>query len=151
MLHTDCIRSRKDTKVQCFVSLVCVLVGLMPGMAWSDGGAAKLSEGDGFVVFCSQWMMKLAERERANLAGLQFKAGPSGVVAEYVGYAKQPLSCKSRVERPGVRGVGVMIYHEIRYRREGSDRETAQASEPKVIERIEVTEVFRYDGTRWSY
>jgi len=128
-----------------------VVLIVAPLLASADGPPAKLDSGDGFGAFCGQWMQKLAERERANLAGARAVESGDRTVLEYVGYAREPLSCTSRVEQPGRPGVGVIVYHELRYRRSGEDTAAARVSTPEVLEKIEVTEVFRYDGSRWSY
>ncbi len=132
----------------------CVF-GLMmlcaPLAALGDAPPAKNDRGDGFPAFCGQWMRKLSERERANLANAKEARVSGRVVLEYTGYANEPLSCNSRVKQPGRPGVGVLVYHELHYRRSGATNAEARANDPEVVEKIEVTEVFRYDGSRWSY
>jgi len=118
---------------------------LAPAPASSDEGT------DGFDGFCREWMQKLEARERANLASAKFSVLGAEFVAEYTGYAKEWVRCESRVKKAGKPGVGVLVYYEIRYRRAGADPGTARAAEPSIVERLEVTEVFRYDGRRWAY
>jgi len=132
-----------------WIPVIGLTLTLGASVASADGGSSE-SRGDGFSTFCSQWMQKLADREQANLKD-SFKQRGAGVVAEYVGYARKPLRCESRVKQPGTPGVGVLVYHEFKYRRSGTDRASARASDPVVLERTEVTEVFRYDGRRWAY
>jgi hypothetical protein len=125
---------------------LCVFVLLIaPGSARSD------EPGDGFAAFCTKWMQKLAVREQANAKAAELRTLGGEVVVEYTGYAREPGRCESRVKRPGSPGVGVLVYHELRYRGSGADAKAARGAEPSVLERIEVTEVFRYDGRRWSY
>jgi hypothetical protein len=119
--------------------------------ALADGPARGPQGEDGFARFCEEWMEKLAARERDNLSKVQFRAGQAGVIAEYVGYGRAALKCDSRVKKPGIPGVGVLVYHELRYRKQGADAARARASEPEVVDRVEITEVFKYDGSRWAY
>lgn len=106
---------------------------------------------DEFTRFCSDWMGKLAQRERDNLKSAQAQAGSGGVVLEYTGYATQPVRCVARIPQAGKPGVGILVYMELRYRRSGSDAVKARASEPAVLSQVEVTELFRFDGKRWIY
>jgi hypothetical protein len=131
-----------------------VATGLMllaSPLALADGPARGARGQDGFGRFCSEWMEKLAARERENLRKVEFRPRAGGVVAEYVGYERSALKCDSRVKQPGTPGVGVLVYHELRYRKQGADAERARASEPEVVDRVEITEVFKYDGSRWAY
>ena len=106
---------------------------------------------DDFVRFCSEWMGKLAQRERDNLRSAAARAGSGGVVLEYTGYASQPKSCVARIPQAGKPGVGILVYLELRYRRSGSNVVQARSSEPAVLSQVEVTELFRFDGKRWLY
>lgn len=106
---------------------------------------------DGFARFCSEWMGKLAKRERDNLQTAQARPDVTGVVLEYVGYATEPLRCNARIPQPGKPGVGILVYLERRYRRAGADLAKARSSEPAVLSQVEVTELFRFDGKRWIY
>jgi len=105
----------------------------------------------GFDTFCSEWMGKLAERERSNQDQAPAKHDPDGVVVEYTGYVREPVSCTARLDAKGKPLVGILVYHEVRYRRSGADRAQARTNAPTEVERVEVTEVFRYDGARWAY
>ncbi len=106
---------------------------------------------DDFTRFCSEWMGKLAQRERDNLKSAEARAGSSGVILEYTGYATQPIRCVARIPQPGKPGVGILVYLELRYRRSGSDVVQARTSQPAVLSQVEVTELFRFDGRRWIY
>jgi hypothetical protein len=106
---------------------------------------------DGFARFCSDWMGKLAQRERDNLKAAEARAGSAGVVLEYTGYASEPLRCDARIPKPGKPGVGILVYMEKRYRRAGADVVKARSSDPAVVSQVEVTELFKFDGTRWIY
>ncbi len=107
--------------------------------------------GDDFARFCSEWMGKLAQRERDNLKSAEARSGSGGVVLEYTGYASQPIRCVARIPQPGKPGVGILVYMELRYRRSGTDAGQARSSEPAVLSQVEVTELFRFDGKRWLY
>jgi hypothetical protein len=106
---------------------------------------------DEFNRFCSEWMGKLAQRERDNLKSAQARPGSGGVVLEYTGYASQPIRCVARIPQQGKPGVGILVYLELRYRRAGSDVMQARSSEAAVLSQVEVTELFCFDGKRWIY
>ena len=154
MSHTVQLRSRWARCAQaCAAGFLCLGLVLvwMPCPLRAEGDLPAKARGDGFDAFCVQWMQKLAARERANLASAEFRKHGNGVVAEYTGYARQASSCESRVARPGAPGVGLLTYHEIRYRKRGADRDAARKNDPQVLERVEITEVFRYDGSAWAH
>jgi hypothetical protein len=96
-------------------------------------------------------MGKLAERERTNQDRAPARSGPAGVAIEYTGYTKVPLSCVARLDKKGSPSVGILVYHEVRYRKSGTSAELARTSAPTEVERVEVTEVFRYADGRWTY
>lgn len=113
--------------------------------------AASANSTGGFERFCDEWMGKLAARERDNQNHAKAQNAASGVVVEYTGYTKVPVSCTARTNAKGVPSVGILVYHELRYRKSGSSPEQARTSTPAEVERVEVTEVFRYDGSKWTY
>ena len=132
-------------------SLATVLAtGLVLALA-STAAPARAGDG-GFDRFCKKWMGKLEKREKDNLAKMKVRPAADGVIGEYTGYARQPVRCKptSKVV-PGKPAVGTLVYHEIRYAKRGSDRKAARAAKPRPVETVEVMEIFRYDGTRWTY
>ena len=133
--------SRRSTLLLLLLSLALVLVS----------GPRTARANDDFTRFCSEWMTKLAQRERDNLKSAEARQGSGGVVLEYVGYATQPIRCVARIPQPGKPGVGILVYMELRYRRSGSDAMQARSSQPAVLSQVEVTELFRFDGTRWLY
>lgn len=130
-------------------SILFVLL-LALGMVAAPGPRAAQANED-FTRFCSEWMGKLAQRERDNLKSAQARPGSGGIVLEYTGYAAQPIRCVARIPQPGKPGVGILVYMEMRYRRSGADVVHARSSEPAVLSQVEVTELFRFDGTRWLY
>jgi hypothetical protein len=135
---------------RCSTLLVLLLMVAMVGMVAAPGPRSARA-GDDFARFCSEWMGKLAQRERDNLQSAEARPASGGVVLEYTGYATRPVSCVARIPQQGKPGVGVLVYMELRYRRSGSDIVKARSSEPAVLSQVEVTELFRYDGTRWIY
>ncbi len=103
-----------------------------------------------FRVFCRSWMAKLRERERQNREHIRWRRTPVGVVGEYVGYDTESY----RILPPAdvdVTPVGRIVYMELRLRVEGGSEREALARKPQVIERTEVTELFRYDRGSWVY
>ena len=130
------------------VWLLAVAVAL--GMVAAPGPQTAHASDD-FARFCSEWMGKLAQRERDNLKSAQARPGSGGVVLEYTGYATQPVSCVARIPQAGKPGVGILVYLELRYRRAGQDVVKARSSEPAILSQVEVTELFRFDGKRWIY
>src|SRR5262245_34773772 len=61
--------------------VLCLVVASLPQAAHA---------GDDFASFCSEWMGKLAQRERDNLKSAQARQGAGGVVLEYTGYGSEP-------------------------------------------------------------
>ncbi|GIW40637.1 MAG: hypothetical protein KatS3mg076_1214 [Candidatus Binatia bacterium] len=113
-------------------------------------GATRAGEeiGENFRRFCESWMERLHEQEKANRRALEWRATPDGFEAEYVGYGPL-LRCEARGE--GSTAVGKLAYEEYRYRQKGPTREAAEAARPEIVDATEVTEVFRYDGSKWAY
>jgi hypothetical protein len=136
------IMSRCSTLLLGLVFLLGLVVASAPQIAHAS---------DDFGRFCTEWMGKLAQRERDNLKTAEARAGAGGVVVEYTGYASEPVSCVARIPQPGKPGVGILKYLERRLRRSGPDAARARSSEPAVLSQVEVTELFRFDGKRWIY
>ncbi|HTO06612.1 MAG TPA: hypothetical protein VMR86_06100 [Myxococcota bacterium] len=95
-------------------------------------------------------MGKLAAREQANAAKVQYTPQGGQVVGTYTGYEKTPLKCQSRA-KPGVRGVGTLVYNQLQLRKAGTSAEAAKKSSPEVVEKTEVMEIFSFDGSAWKY
>jgi len=105
-----------------------------------------------FDRFCRSWMGKLSVRHEHNAKKIAYRKNKGRVVGEYVGYSKTPARCS--VKKTGVPAnpfVGKLVYYEVRYRKAGKTREAARASRPRALERVEVLELFRFDGKRWVY
>lgn len=120
---------------------------LVVTLLWSTAPTARA---ESFDSFCAEWMNKLAQREQQNLAKVQYVPGGSGVEATYTGYEKVPVRCQTRA-KPGTPGVGTLVYHELHLKKSGSTVDKARSSEPQVVEKVEVMEIFRFDGQKWKY
>lgn len=95
-------------------------------------------------------MEKLRERERQNRARIQWRRTATGVVGEYVGYDTESYRMLPPTDVE-VTPVGRIVYMELRLRVEGGSEREALARKPQIIERTEVTELFRYDRGSWVY
>lgn len=104
-----------------------------------------------FESFCAQWMSKLDDRERHNLASAEINKDGNGFFVEYVGYAEKPVRCEASRVGSARTVVGKLVYHELRVRRTAPTRAAARRSAPRVLHEIEVLEIFRHDGSRWVY
>jgi hypothetical protein len=118
------------------------------GVIWLSAPTAQAAES--FDSFCAQWMDKLAVREQQNLQKMQYTPKAGRVVGSYTGYEKAPLRCQTRA-KPGSPGVGTLVYHEVHYQKAGPTVERAKSSPPEVVEKVEVMEIFRFDGEKWKY
>jgi hypothetical protein len=103
-----------------------------------------------FDSFCAEWMSKLAVREQQNAAKVHYSPQNGRVVGVYTGYEKTPLRCQSRA-KPGAPGVGTLVYNELHFRKAGDSVEGAKKSSPELVEKVEVMEIFRFDGSAWKY
>jgi len=128
-----------------FRGLAAVLVA---SLIWAAAPTARAAES--FDSFCAVWMDKLAAREQQNLKKMQFAPQGGGMVGAYTGYEKVPIRCQSRA-KPGAPGVGTLVYHEVHYQKAGSTLEGAKTSSPQIVEKVEVMEIFRFDGQKWKY
>jgi hypothetical protein len=103
-----------------------------------------------FKTFCDGWMIKLRERERNNIAHIEWKPGDRGVVGEYVGYDTENITIPD-ITNPDKQPIGRVVYMELKLRLSGTSDVDALAQKPEIIERTEVTELFRYDHGNWVY
>jgi len=103
-----------------------------------------------FDSFCAEWMNKLRVREHDNVSNVKYTQQGSRVVGTYTGYETVPLRCQSKA-KPGAPGVGTLVYNELHYRKSGDSVEAAKKSSPEVVEKVEVMEIFRFDGSAWKY
>jgi hypothetical protein len=116
-----------------------------PAAAASSADAAKK-----FETFCGSWLDKLRERERHNKTRITWEKQPSGVVGEYVGYDTETSRMVPPADVQQV-PVGRLVYMELRFRVAGESEAVALEQKPEIIERTEVTELFRYDRGTWVY
>ncbi len=112
--------------------------------------APAISTAESFDSFCAEWMSKLAAREQQNLQKIQYAASGGEMVGAYTGYEKVPIRCQTRA-KPGAPGVGTLVYNEVRYKKAGTTVEGAKTSSPQVVEKVEIMEIFRFDGAKWRY
>ena len=120
------------------------------GLGARDARAASTAAiNKSFRAFCSVWMGKLDARQRHNLKKAQPRRNGDGFFVEYVGYSPDLVRCETKAGRTS--SIGKLVYHELRIRRAGRTADVARKSKPRVLERIEVMEIFRYDGSRWLY
>ena len=117
----------------------------LSGMSPETATAAKR-----FHVFCGEWAEKLRARERHNRTKIDWRPGGQGVVGEYVGYETETYEVKPSRDVKAI-PIGKMVYLELRLRVTGGSESEALARKPEIIERTEVTELFRYDRGSWVY
>ncbi|HEY8517852.1 MAG TPA: hypothetical protein VIS07_20265 [Candidatus Binatia bacterium] len=103
-----------------------------------------------FKRFCDSWMEKLRERERHNIANIEWKPNGTGVVGEYIGYDTTNVQIPE-ITNADTTPIGRVIYHELKLRLSGASQVDALAQQPEIIERTEVTELFRYERGNWVY
>lgn len=100
-----------------------------------------------FDQFCQEWMQKLRERERYNLAHIEWTPTADGVVGKYVGYSEE-YTC---ILTDGKPPVGKMRYQQMVYEKKGGTAPTAEDSPPRAIEQIDTTEFFSQFKGKWYY
>jgi hypothetical protein len=125
-----------------------LVVLLAASLIW--GASASPVHAEDFDSFCAEWMGKLAVREQQNLQKMQYAPQGGRMVGSYKGYDKVPIRCQSRA-KVGSPGVGTLVYNEVHYQKVGPTVEGAKTSSPQVVEKVEVMEIFRYDGKKWKY
>ncbi len=127
---------------------------LLMGMGPVSGAAAAAGDPETirkrFETFASGWMEKLRERQRFNLSKAKWRPSGAGVEAVYIGYdtANFRILPLSNVE---TNPIGKLVYLELTMRLVGATEEAARALQPEIVDRVEVTELFRYDGEKWVY
>lgn len=104
-----------------------------------------------FNAFCQEWMGKLAARERDNKAQIKWQTSAGGTKGEYIGYsAEHTCQIKDQTEPSSV-PIGTITYRENRYQQSGASQLEAVQSEPRIIEIVEVIEIFRFTNGKWVY
>ena len=102
-------------------------------------------------VFCTKWMGFLEERERDNKEKIAWRQITEGVEGDIIAYDKK-YTCLLSEARPDSKvPVGTIKYLEFKYRYKGASSGEALSSKPKILEVIEVTEIFRYSKNEWVY
>jgi hypothetical protein len=123
--------------------------------AAAEGAGDKLTKmKTTFAEFCETWMDKLRERERYNIEKIKWETGPDGsVVGEYVGYDTKNSGPDAQTITGNIEKVpiGKVVYMELKLRRTGKSKDEALVAEPEIVERTEVTEIFRYERGAWIY
>ena len=102
-----------------------------------------------FDAFCDVWMQKLQDRASFNRGRIKWKNEGDAVVGEHVDYGKS-RTCETRSD-PGKEPIGKIMYREVRYQRRGVTPDAALAAPGTVVERFDVTEIFRFADGRWQY
>src|SRR5262245_16324206 len=108
----------------CFVTAALLLSGAPAARAEAKAAKHKKAAppnpeavATAFRAFCEEWMHKLAERERNNLAHLKWDKTAEGVEAAYVGY-DQNHTCKL-VDGTEADPVAKVFYREVHYVKRG--------------------------------
>lgn len=122
--------------------------GFAPGSAEAAEDPAVVRKK--FEDFVSGWMDRLRERERFNASKVKWKPAGAGVEAVYVGYdtANFRILPISNMETTPI---GKIVYLELTLRLAGEDETAARTGQPQIIDRVEVTELFRYSDGKWVY
>ena len=139
--------SRRGT-ILVAMSLLAATVVAAPGFA-QDERAKKLQSS--LDTFCQKWMGFLEQREKDNREKIGWRAIANGVEGEFVGYQKK-YECRLSEMRPDTKTpVGTIKYLELKFRHRGASSSQAMQNKPKIIEAVEVTEIFRYSKNKWVY
>jgi hypothetical protein len=131
-------------------TLFRITATILAAGAFALTAAPAVNAAQTFDSFCAEWMQKLAVREQQNASKAQYSPENGRVVGTYTGYDKTPTRCQSRA-KPGAPGVGTLVYNELHLRKAGDSVENAKKSSPEVVEKVEVMEIFRFDGSAWKY
>ncbi len=104
-----------------------------------------------FPAFCNDWGTKLKDRERNNIAHLDWKDSNGLQTSTYVGYGSIQ-SCTCKQSSKGI-PVGKLYYQEFEYRLEGKTLDEARHATPKPNSITNTTEIFRWDKKqdKWIY
>jgi len=104
-----------------------------------------------FPAFCHDWQSKLRDRERNNMAHLDWKDSNGIETTTYTGYGSIQ-SCTCKQSSKGI-PVGKLYYQEFEYRLEGKTLDEALHATPKPDTVTNTTEIFRWDKKqdRWIY
>jgi hypothetical protein len=131
------------------ISATCAGFALCAGQASAgDAKPAKAAPvaqlASSFQDFCAQWLAKLDKRERFNQ-----KKAKKTADGEYIAYGDVMIRCEAKPNGDSSRNaIGRLVYYELRVR-DGAKK--AAKSQPDVLSRTEVMEIFRFDGKAWLY
>ena len=102
-----------------------------------------------FPGFCKHWEEDLREREIDNLRKLRFFLKDGYETTTYTGYGKIS-ACESHQSRDGY-SIGKITYEEFTYYLAGKSEDEARHAQPKPINDLHTTEIFRWDNGKWFY
>lgn len=102
-----------------------------------------------FTGFCKDWENKLSQRERDNLAAIEWKQQNGWMVGQYLGYSRiHSCTCK---QSPRGQPVGELTYGETNNYLTGKTVDEAIHSKPKSTLATETTEIFGWGKKGWEY
>ena len=102
-----------------------------------------------FPDFCKHWEQDLHEREANNLSKLKFVPKDGYETTTYTGYGKVS-GCESHQSKDGY-SIGKITYEEFTYYLAGKSEDEARHAQPKPINDLHTTEIFRWDNGKWFY
>jgi hypothetical protein len=102
-----------------------------------------------FPDFCRHWEQNLRDRERNNVAKLNFSEKDGYETASYTGYGRIN-GCEAHQSKDGY-SIGKLSYEEFVYYVVGRTKEEARSAVPKTINDLHTTEIFRWENNKWFY
>jgi hypothetical protein len=102
-----------------------------------------------FPGFCQHWEQNLRDRERYNVAKLNFSEKDGYETATYTGYGRI-VGCEAHQSKDGY-SIGKLSYEEFVYYVVGKTKEEARSAAPKTISDLHTTEIFRWENNKWFY
>ena len=102
-----------------------------------------------FPGFCQHWEQDLREREVNNLEKLRFFQKDGYETTTYTGYGKVS-GCESHQSKDGY-SIGKITYEEYTYYLVGKSEDEARHAQPKPINDLHTTEIFRWENGKWFY
>ena len=102
-----------------------------------------------FPDFCRHWEQNLRDRERNNVAKLNFNEKDGYETATYTGYGRIN-GCEAHQSKDGY-SIGKLSYEEFVYYVVGRTKEEARSAVPKAVSDMHTTEIFRYENNKWFY
>jgi hypothetical protein len=102
-----------------------------------------------FPAFCRDWERKLRDRERNNLAHIDWRMLGGTETGSYIGYSPVD-SCVCKQASNGV-PIGELTYKEFSYVVTGKSAADARLSAPKASRVVPTREIFSWDKGKWYY